>query len=222
MPPGKAGEPAAHRTAVQYFVRGVSDHDVAEKVAGVYAQAGAHLGRPVFARQNPARGATTLLYHCAIRGWCFGPAVGDKEVWASNPDAGGSLPPRQGWLVGNSSGGNPDSTLRVEGLWQGRTLGGARDAIPPGAPSARPGPRDADQLRKWLLSLSHGDEALLQYHQALVDEFDGDLKQIAAARMEGVTSAGSCAHVDPEFWETIRCTKAGHKLLLAKGICDLP
>lgn len=65
---------------------------------------------------------------------------------------------------------------------------------------------------------------MLQYYDALDKEFDGDLRQIAAANVIDSRSgqAGDFIDtIDQSFWDAIRVGKAGHKLMLALGIAKL-
>jgi len=76
----------------------------------------------------------------------------------------------------------------------------------------------AGELRAWLESLDDGAGAMLQYFDVLASEFDADLAQIAAAKVEGGERRGILGAVDPSFWETVRVAKTGHKMLFARGI----
>lgn len=77
-------------------------------------------------------------------------------------------------------------------------------------------------VHDWLLSLDNGSGSLLQYLDALADEFNADLVQIAAARNDtALASSGPLASIEPLFWEAVGVTKLGHQLLLAKGIVAL-
>lgn len=79
----------------------------------------------------------------------------------------------------------------------------------------------AAELREWLNSLDDGAGAMQQYFDTLATEFDADLAQIAAAKVEGGEKRGILGAVDPSFWETVRVVKTGHKMLFAKGIAKL-
>lgn len=60
---------------------------------------------------------------------------------------------------------------------------------------------------------------MLSYFEVLAAEFDADLNQIAAAKVEG--GVGILGAVDPSFWETVSVIKTGHKMLFARGIAKL-
>eukprot|EP00812_Abedinium_dasypus_P014480 NODE_8008_length_406_cov_189.888889.p4 GENE.NODE_8008_length_406_cov_189.888889~~NODE_8008_length_406_cov_189.888889.p4 ORF type:complete len:87 (+),score=39.04 NODE_8008_length_406_cov_189.888889:3-263(+) len=77
------------------------------------------------------------------------------------------------------------------------------------------------ELRNWLSSLDDGAGAMLQYFDVLAAEFDADLAQIAAARVEGGERRGILGVVDPSFFDTVRVEKTGHKMLFARGIAKL-
>eukprot|EP00927_Polykrikos_kofoidii_P056071 TRINITY_DN50253_c0_g1_i1.p1 TRINITY_DN50253_c0_g1~~TRINITY_DN50253_c0_g1_i1.p1 ORF type:complete len:442 (+),score=64.30 TRINITY_DN50253_c0_g1_i1:77-1402(+) len=78
-----------------------------------------------------------------------------------------------------------------------------------------------DELREWLRWLDGGTGVLLEYFDVLVDEFDGDLVQIAAAKVGGSEQQSVVDKVDPLFWETVGVTRIGHKILFARGIAEL-
>eukprot|EP00927_Polykrikos_kofoidii_P010886 TRINITY_DN14595_c0_g1_i2.p1 TRINITY_DN14595_c0_g1~~TRINITY_DN14595_c0_g1_i2.p1 ORF type:complete len:2124 (+),score=411.43 TRINITY_DN14595_c0_g1_i2:108-6374(+) len=79
----------------------------------------------------------------------------------------------------------------------------------------------ASELRSWLQGLDDGAGAMVQYFDVLANEFDADLAQIAAAKVDGGDQGGILGVVDPSFWDTVRVTKAGHKMLFARGIAKL-
>jgi len=79
----------------------------------------------------------------------------------------------------------------------------------------------AAELHAWLEGLDDGAGAMLQYFDVLSAEFDADLAQIAAAKVEGGEKQGILGVVDPSFWETVRVEKTGHKMLFARGIAKL-
>lgn len=62
---------------------------------------------------------------------------------------------------------------------------------------------------------------MLTYFDVLAAEFDADLAQIAAAKVEGGERRGILGAVDPSFWETVKVQKTGHKMLFARGIAKL-
>lgn len=111
----------------------------------------------------------------------------------------------------------------------------APSARPRDAPPARPAPapslagsrrprvggEQSDELRTWLEGLDDGAGAMLQYYDVLASEFDADLAQIAAAKVEGGETSGILGVVDPSFWQTVHVAKAGHKMLFARGIAKL-
>jgi len=92
-----------------------------------------------------------------------------------------------------------------------------RGAPPPAAAQRRPRVDDAraDELRAWLNGLDDGQGAMLSYFDVLATEFDADLAQIAAAKVEGGRGMGA---VDPSFWDTVKVQKTGHKFIFARGI----
>lgn len=92
---------------------------------------------------------------------------------------------------------------------------------------ARPGSERGDdnarsqQLRDWLMQLDDGAGAMLTYETILAAEFDADLQQIAAAKVDGGDKRGILGAVDPSFWETVKVQRTGHKMLFARGIARL-
>ena len=77
-------------------------------------------------------------------------------------------------------------------------------------------------LAKWLKGLDGGRGSCLQYLGVLNREFDGDLRQIAAVKLDAPININSVfGHIEPTFFETIGLTKLGHKLLFARGIVAL-
>jgi len=76
-------------------------------------------------------------------------------------------------------------------------------------------------LKAWLSSLDDGAGAMLSYFDVLAAEFDADLGQIAAAKVEVPTTRSLMGAVDPSFWETVKVTKTGHRMLFARGIAKL-
>lgn len=64
---------------------------------------------------------------------------------------------------------------------------------------------------------------MLQYYDIFAAEFDADLAQIAAAKVDGGEKQGISGVVDPSFWDTVRVEKTGHKMLFVQGIakCSL-
>lgn len=81
---------------------------------------------------------------------------------------------------------------------------------------------DAEELRKWLLSLDGGRGALERYLQPLRVEF-GDLQALHSA----VLPASKCksnslvGRIDPAFWDALDVRALGHQLLFSKGILVL-
>lgn len=70
--------------------------------------------------------------------------------------------------------------------------------------------------------LDNGQGQLLQYYDVLAREFDADLTMIAAVKVEGGERRGGLIGcVDPSFWETVKVSKMGHRMLFAKGISQL-
>lgn len=78
-----------------------------------------------------------------------------------------------------------------------------------------------DKLREWLLGLDKGIGNMLQYFDALCAEFDGDLAQIAAVKVEGRPEKGLLGQVDPCFWDVVKVHKTGHRMLFGRGISML-
>lgn len=80
-------------------------------------------------------------------------------------------------------------------------------------------------LHAWLMSLDDGGGAMLNYFDVLNVEFDGDLDQIAAAKVHNpgqmFTNMGWISSVDPSFWEVVGVQQVGHKMLFARGIAYL-
>jgi len=62
---------------------------------------------------------------------------------------------------------------------------------------------------------------MLEYYDTLEAEFDADLSQIAAAKISGDPSKGVLGTVDPSFWDVVKVSKAGHRMLFAHGISRL-
>lgn len=83
------------------------------------------------------------------------------------------------------------------------------------------GPDDA-KVWEWLSSLDNGKGNLLQYFGPIKSEFDGDLLQLAAAKLETPVAPGVLGSVEPTFFEVLGVKTVGHRLLLAKGILALP
>lgn len=79
---------------------------------------------------------------------------------------------------------------------------------------------DSD-LRTWLLSLDGGGGSMLRYEEAIRENFDGDLSQVAAAKVDMPAGSTWQERVDPVFWEAIRVDKIGHRMVLAKAIAKL-
>lgn len=61
----------------------------------------------------------------------------------------------------------------------------------------------------------------MQYYEVLESEFDADLAQIAAAKVDMGERQGILGAVDPAFWDTVKVEKTGHKMLFARGIAKL-
>ena len=55
---------------------------------------------------------------------------------------------------------------------------------------------------------------MLQYFDALMEQYDGDMDQILASR----TGTMDNPSIDPFFFDTINCSKAGHQMLFRQGI----
>lgn len=76
------------------------------------------------------------------------------------------------------------------------------------------------ELRSWLLSLDDGKGSLLQYEEAIVTEFDGDLVQVCAAWQGNIEGKSLLDSVDPEFFVAIGVRRTGHKFLFARGMAS--
>ena len=75
-------------------------------------------------------------------------------------------------------------------------------------------------IRSWLTALDDGRGELIQYLGAITDDFD-NLRQLSCVWC-GCRCGDSIVHgVDPIFWEVVRVTKLGHKVILARGIQSL-
>jgi len=77
------------------------------------------------------------------------------------------------------------------------------------------------ELWKWLQELDCGKGQMLRYFDVLAQEFDADLRQIAAAKVDRDPREGLLNTVEPSFWEAVQVEKAGHKMLFARGIAAL-
>jgi len=213
------------------FCRCRDDHTM-ESIGGTYVMSGHHHGRATYKRTT---GSQVVLYFwdsnvAEQRGWWFGSEVGGEMVWARHGQIDSELPARpleepppiQGWI--SCSTGNSLTDLFVQ-----------RASTPPLAsePDEEPVPRpkrcprqasdfesdDQKKLYHWLLNLDNGLGGLLEYFELLVNEFDADLKQLAALKTG--KKGGILESVEPAFWDLVRVSKAGHRVLFARGISKL-
>jgi hypothetical protein len=117
----------------------------------------------------------------------------------------------------------PSSTSRPVGA--PRPPSGAKPTPQPSAANKRAREEDdnakANELKEWLHSLDEGAGAMLTYFDVLKTEFDADLGQIAAAKVDASGKGGILGAVDPSFWDTVKVQKTGHKMLFARGIAKL-
>lgn len=110
------------------------------------------------------------------------------------------------------------------------TLGGrhigAHAVVPPQADahvSAKVNrPQLEQELREWLAKLDGGRGALLQYFEVLCREFDADLRQLAAMKLDKPATVGFVERVDSNLFEVLGVKQMGHRLLMAKGVVGLP
>lgn len=151
-------------------------------------------------------------------------------IGAGRPSASSmvsSVPPRPGFGVPRGGPQPPISPPRPAGPGAGapwHQRGGPPVGGPSGGASGKRPRVDEGQraeLMRWLESLDDGAGAMLQYFEVLETEFDGDLQQIAAAKVDAAENAGVLGAVDPAFWDTVRVSKVGHKMLFARGIAKL-
>lgn len=77
-------------------------------------------------------------------------------------------------------------------------------------------------IHTWLQHLDNGRGSMLRYYEIMKREFECDFAQIAAAKLTEAITPGSVGRIDPSFFEVLGVKSAGHKLLLAKGILELP
>jgi hypothetical protein len=88
-----------------------------------------------------------------------------------------------------------------------------------GEPSASNARHEA--MRDWLRSLDDGRGAMMEYFESIEREFDADLDQILALKLEQPVNAGQLGTVDPILWEACGVNRVGHRLLFARGINSL-
>jgi len=188
------------------------DKEMGETLAGSYIASGSNHGRLVYSRSTD--GEKALLFYWDERdgedqlGWWFGPEVGGEEVWAHVWEKC-DVPPEHGWIMLHS--GNLDPLFAVVKSCRSEEQVGKQ---PKGADSGQ-GP-----LWNWLNGLDEGAGQLLCYHDTLLSEFDSDLAQVAAAKVEG-EHIDVLDYVDPSFWETLSIESDSHKLLFARGFQKL-
>ncbi|CAK8987212.1 Carbon catabolite repressor protein 4 homolog 4 (CCR4 homolog 4) (Protein HESPERIN) (AtHESP) (AtHesperin), partial [Durusdinium trenchii] len=225
-------------------VSNCSDPRLGLTLEGQYARDGTNHNKAVYRRIEADPKGSHLpikLYYWDDRdgkenqGWWFGPTVGGEEVWLHNPRAL-HFPPADGWDFSLKVALNHRAPAAPKGKAKAKAT-----APPAAASSAAPSTVDPPakaakkarlseeseedgfpELTRWLRSLAPSNpHQLMKYYSALVTHFEGDLQQIAAAKI-GDAERDGVKRVEPAFWEAIGCTKAGDKLRLAKGIAQLP
>lgn len=227
----KAKAKAAPRAALTVF--GGTDVPLGQALEGEYYKDGMNHGKFIFKKigEDPTGSVDAVfLYYwngedCREDlGWWFGDKVGGTEAFMHNPNLGaGSQPPFNGW----------DKGVKIQpaafGLGAVKGKGRAKPSAargPPGPVPPAKRPREEEErhvrLKQWLTGLDEGKGDMLAYYEALKEEFDGDLTQIAAARIENNPRASPVEQVEPTFWEAIKCTKGVHRLKFARGIISLP
>jgi len=100
----------------------------------------------------------------------------------------------------------------------------AEAAAGPSASSSlvvRPGGDSEQRVWEWLESLDGGRGSMLQYFEAVKNEFDADFSQLAAARLAQPIAAGTLGCIEPSFFEVLDVKSVGHRLLFAKGLLAL-
>eukprot|EP00929_Paragymnodinium_shiwhaense_P007367 TRINITY_DN11126_c0_g1_i2.p1 TRINITY_DN11126_c0_g1~~TRINITY_DN11126_c0_g1_i2.p1 ORF type:complete len:2684 (+),score=826.66 TRINITY_DN11126_c0_g1_i2:133-8184(+) len=171
----------------------------------------------------------------SVAGGGSGGGAGPRPSVTGNPPSGAAAgrPPGHGGGPANppraAGGPRPPSTPQPRPPPQVPFRAAPPAQEPPAAsPATSAGTRErsydnprSKRLQEWLEGLDDGQGAMVQYFDILMAEFDGDLAQIAAAKAEAGPQQGLLATVDPSFWETVKVSKAGHKMLFARGIAKL-
>lgn len=225
----KAKAKAAPRAALTVF--GGTDMPLGQALEGEYYKDGMNHGKFIFKKigEDPTGSVDAVFLYfwngedCKEDlGWWFSDKVGGTEAFMHNPNPGaGSQPPFNGW----------DKGVKIQpaafGLGAVKGKGRAKpSAARPGPVPPAKRPREEEErhirLKQWLTQLDDGKGDMMAYYEALKEEFDGDLTQIAAARIENNPRASPVEQVEPDFWEAIKCTKGVHRLKFARGIIALP
>mmetsp|Transcript_70630 Transcript_70630/g.147952 ORF Transcript_70630/g.147952 Transcript_70630/m.147952 type:complete len:351 (+) Transcript_70630:71-1123(+) len=100
---------------------GCADGTISFIVKGHYKVSSMNHGRPVYKKQEKAKGMDVLIYFWDDRdgldesGWWFGPAVGGDQVWAFNPSRSSLTPPSKDWNVPNDGDIDPTFSIVVHG-----------------------------------------------------------------------------------------------------------
>lgn len=81
--------------------------------------------------------------------------------------------------------------------------------------------QSAQELKEWLIELDEGRGDMLQYMDALVEEFEGNLYQVSVAWRGTCVGESKVDSVYPEFWTALGVRKLGHKLLFVSGLAAL-
>ena len=226
----KAPQPQATDQMVSLTVKQCQDPGLAAVLEGGYVrQRPDHHGKARYWKKLENQSVDFVwLYYWDGRddkqnvGWWFADEIGSEKAWlhCSHKTMPEALPPRNGW----------DHGLQVVPIMRG-TASKLVKKVPssnppkagmPKAPAKRAREEDERhvQLKAWLKELD-AKEGLMNYYDALITEFDGDLTQIAAARIDSDPSASPIKQVEPSFWDAINCKKVGDQIKLAKGIIAL-
>lgn len=245
VPKAKAKAKAKAAPRANLTVFGGTEVPLGQALEGEYYKDGMNHGKFIFKKiaEDPTGSVDAVfLYYwngedCQEdAGWWFGDKVGGTEAFMHNPLPGqGSQPPFNGWEKGVKIQPFAFGLGAVKGQGKGRAKPSARGGGPGGPGPRGPGgapvppakrPREEDErhpaLREWLNGLDEGRGGMLVYYEALKEQFDADLTQIAAARIEIDPKASPVEQVEPTFWEAVKCTKGMHRQLFARGIMKLP
>eukprot|EP00913_Durusdinium_trenchii_P012083 g11348.t2 len=187
-------------------VSNCSDPRLGLTLEGQYARDGTNHNKAVYRRIEADPKGSHLpikLYYWDDRdgkenqGWWFGPTVGGEEVWLHNPRAL-HFPPADGWDFSLKVALNHRAPAAPKGKAKAKAT-----APPAAASSAAPSTVDPPakaakkarlseeseedgfpELTRWLRSLAPSNpHQLMKYYSALVTHFEGDLQQIAAAKI---------------------------------------
>lgn len=145
--------------------------------------------------------------------------LGDQDP----PSSSGEAPPLSGGDSVGSLGDEAPVGLRDEGLPTATGEGpSTSEGEPSGSTAEEVDTGGGDSFRAWLLSLDDGGGILLPYLEGLQEEFEGDLRQIKATRLSTPTSDKPEGMVESCIFEALGMENVEHRMLLAKGICQLP